>query len=106
MAMGLDRLRESIAENPKLAEPPPQRRKAPLPSVFIASPKQSTADVFSLDQTADYLKVSNDTVYRLARKKLLPGYKAGRDWHFRISDLNAWVAKGGAETHHPKRQIP
>lgn len=50
----------------------------------------------SVDEIADYLGVSKDTVYAWVTKKGMPGYKVGRFWKFKRDDVDAWVRDGGA----------
>jgi|GEM_PF-6876323 len=38
------------------------------------------------------LKLAEKTLHRLARKRMLPGFKAGGSWHSGRSDVDIWVA--------------
>lgn len=38
--------------------------------------------VFTLEEAAKYLKVHEQTVYKMARDGSLPGWKVGRSWRF------------------------
>ncbi|MCM8625167.1 helix-turn-helix domain-containing protein [Accumulibacter sp.] len=40
---------------------------------------------------ADYLNVDEKTVYRLAKRGDLPGFKVAGAWRFKRSDLNNWI---------------
>ncbi len=40
---------------------------------------------------ADYLNVDEKTVYRLAKRADLPGFKVAGAWRFRRADLDAWI---------------
>lgn len=40
---------------------------------------------------ASYLNVDEKTVYRLAKRGDLPGFKVAGAWRFMRSDLDAWV---------------
>lgn len=40
---------------------------------------------------AGYLNVDEKTVYRLAKRGDLPGFKVAGAWRFMRSDLDAWV---------------
>ncbi len=42
---------------------------------------------------AKYLNVDQKTVYRLAQKGELPGFKVAGTWRFQKNDLDAWIAK-------------
>lgn len=50
----------------------------------------------SVDEMAEYLGVSKDTVYAWVTTKAMPGYKVGRFWKFKKSEVDAWVRAGGA----------
>jgi excisionase family DNA binding protein len=50
----------------------------------------------SVDELAEYLGVSKDTVYAWVARKGMPGYKVGRLWKFKREDVDAWVRDGGA----------
>jgi excisionase family DNA binding protein len=50
----------------------------------------------SVDEVAEYLGVSKDTVYAWVTNKGMPGYKVGRFWKFKRDDVDAWVRDGGA----------
>ena len=50
----------------------------------------------SVDELAEYLGVSKDTVYTWATSKGMPGHKVGRFWKFKREDVDAWVRDGGA----------
>jgi len=40
---------------------------------------------------ADYLNVDEKTVYRLAKRGDLPGFKVAGAWRFKRSDLDSWI---------------
>ena len=50
----------------------------------------------SVDDIAEYLDVSKDTVYSWVASKGMPGFKVGRFWKFKKGDVDAWVRGGGA----------
>ena len=43
-------------------------------------------------QVAAYLNVNEKTVYRLAQRRDLPGFKVSGAWRFRPEDIDQWVA--------------
>lgn len=49
----------------------------------------------SLDEMAEYLGVSRDTVYRWIARGL-PAHKLGRLWKFKVSEVDAWLRAGKA----------
>lgn len=40
---------------------------------------------------ARYLNVNEKTVYRLAKRGDLPGFKVAGAWRFKRSDLDSWI---------------
>jgi excisionase family DNA binding protein len=50
----------------------------------------------SVDEIADYLGVSKDTIYGWVTTKGMPGHKVGRFWKFKRDDVDGWVRAGGA----------
>ena len=50
----------------------------------------------SVDEVAEYLGVSKDTLYAWVTHKGMPGFKVGRFWKFKRGDIDVWVRDGGA----------
>lgn len=51
---------------------------------------------YSLEEIAEHLGVSQDTIHRWIRIKNMPAHKAGKLWKFDVSDVNKWVKSGKA----------
>lgn len=49
--------------------------------------------ILTIGQVADYLKVTERTIYRLAGAKQIPSFKVGGSWRFSKSDIDAWIKK-------------
>ncbi len=47
--------------------------------------------VLTIRDVADYLKVNERTIYRLAAAKQLPAFKVGSTWRFKKADIEAWI---------------
>ena len=47
--------------------------------------------LMTLEEVADYLRLSKDTVYRLANTGKLPASKVGNQWRFRREDVDQWL---------------
>ena len=52
------------------------------------SPK---TDILMIKDVAEYLKVTERTIYRLAAAKKIPAFKVGGSWRFSRSDIDAWI---------------
>lgn len=50
----------------------------------------------SVEDIAEHLGVSKDTVYTWVAKKDMPAHKVGRLWKFQASEIDDWVRSGGA----------
>lgn len=51
----------------------------------------------SVEEIAKHLGVSKETIYRWVEKKKIPAHKLGRQWKFKVSEVDEWVTSGGAE---------
>ena len=50
----------------------------------------------SVEQIAEYLGVSRDTVYTWIAAKEMPAHRLGRLWKFKKEEVDSWVKSGGA----------
>ena len=50
----------------------------------------------SVEEIAEHLGVSRDTVYTWISKKRMPAHKVGRLWKFQKPEVDEWVKSGGA----------
>jgi excisionase family DNA binding protein len=50
----------------------------------------------SLEEIAQHLAVSQDTVHRWIRNRGLPAHQVGRIWRFKVSQVDEWVQTGRA----------
>ena len=48
----------------------------------------------SLEEVATYLGVNKDTVRNWIKKTNIPAHKIGRQWKFKISEVDSWVKSG------------
>jgi len=48
------------------------------------------AQVWTVHEVAEYLRVHPTTIYRLLRLKKLPGFRIGSDWRFNIDEIDHW----------------
>jgi len=46
---------------------------------------------YSLEEIADHLGVSKDTIHRWIRSRNMPAHKIGRLWKFKVSEVDRWV---------------
>ena len=50
----------------------------------------------SLEEIAEHLGVSQDTVHRWIRRQKMPAHKVGHLWKFKVSEVDDWVRAGKA----------
>ncbi len=48
----------------------------------------------NLEQVADHLTVSKDTIRNWIKEGLLPAYKVGKMYKFKLSEVDQWVREG------------
>ena len=48
----------------------------------------------NLEEVATYLGVNKDTVRNWIKKTDIPAHKIGRQWKFKISEVDSWVKSG------------
>ncbi len=51
----------------------------------------------SLEDITEHLGVSKDTIYRWIAKKQLPATKIGRQWKFKLSEVETWITNGKSD---------
>ncbi len=47
--------------------------------------------IMTIGEVADYLKVTERTIYRLAGAKRIPAFKVGGSWRFSKADIDTWI---------------
>lgn len=48
--------------------------------------------ILTIKDVANYLKVNERTIYRLATSGELPGFKIGNSWRFKKCELEQYIA--------------
>jgi excisionase family DNA binding protein len=57
--------------------------------------------MLTVEEVADYLRVSRSTICRLLKRKELPGFKVGSDWRFNVETIDRWLAEREIRTLSP-----
>ncbi len=47
--------------------------------------------ILTVKEVADYLKVNERTVYRMASANKIPAFKVGASWRFKLTVLEDWI---------------
>ena len=54
----------------------------------------NTDSWIGINEAADYLGVTKDTIRNWIKKSEMPAHKIGKLWKFKRSELDAWVKSG------------
>ncbi len=60
--------------------------------------------VLTIKQIAEYLHVTERTIYNLLQRGELPGFKVGVAWRFRKEDIDRWIQKNMKKQNRKVRQ--
>lgn len=52
---------------------------------------------YSMPEIMKYLGISRDTALRWIAAKQMPAHKIGKNWKFKLSEIDEWVNSGMAE---------
>jgi len=52
---------------------------------------------YSMPEIMKYLGISRDTALRWITTKQMPAHKIGKNWKFKLSEIDEWVNSGAAE---------
>ncbi|MGU5528656.1 helix-turn-helix domain-containing protein [Aeromonas caviae] len=63
-----------------------------LDLAHVMTPSNREGEILTIREVAEYLKITERTVYRLAAAKQIPAFKVGGAWRFRIVDIDSWIA--------------
>jgi len=48
-------------------------------------------EIMTIDELAEYVKISKSTLYKLAQEGKLPGQKIGKRWRFHKEAIDGWL---------------
>ncbi|NLY02136.1 MAG: helix-turn-helix domain-containing protein [Rhodopirellula sp.] len=65
-------------------------------------PAESGSTVFTIDELAEYLKISKSTLYKLAQEGSIPSQKVGKHWRFHKDAIDEWLRQRGPIAPPPK----
>ena len=58
---------------------------------------KTEGEILTLKELAEYLKVTERTIYRLAGAKKIPAFKVGGTWRFSRADIDAWIKRQSSD---------
>ncbi len=50
-------------------------------------------EILTIREVADYLKVTERTIYRLAGAKKIPAFQVGGTWRFSRQEIDQWIKR-------------
>ena len=63
------------------------------------------SDILNLEQTVEFLRVSEKTLIKLLREENIPARKIGREWRFSKEALINWIASGKSFDYINKNEL-
>ena len=65
--------------------------------MLITKPDKQKSKLLTVKEVANYLVVTERTVYRLIKDPLFPAFKVGGQWRFKIDLIDNWMSRGRGE---------
>jgi len=56
------------------------------------------AELMTVSEVADYLRVTEKTIYRLLKQGKIPAVKVGRQWRFEKAKIDEWLSRNSVGT--------
>ena len=50
-------------------------------------------DIMTIKEVANYLKMTEKTIYRLAKERKIPSFKVGGNWRFKKEAIDEWIER-------------
>ena len=54
---------------------------------------EPAAEVFTIEELSEYLKIPKSTLYKLVREGSVPCQKIGKHWRFHKEAIDDWLAR-------------
>ncbi|MBX7482085.1 helix-turn-helix domain-containing protein [Qipengyuania qiaonensis] len=61
-------------------------------------------EILTVRDVAEFLKVTERTIYRLATEGKIPSFKVGGSWRFQRSDLIRWMNEQAERRDQPEKK--
>jgi excisionase family DNA binding protein len=68
-----------------------------VPNNLLLLERVMTEPWVSVEQIAEHLGVTRDSIYRWIARKGLPAHRVGRLWKFKATEVDEWVRAGGSD---------
>ena len=65
------------------------------------------SEILTIREVAEYLKVTERTIYRLAGAKKIPAFKVGGTWRFSRADIDQWIRQQstGSDARNKNKEV-
>jgi excisionase family DNA binding protein len=60
--------------------------------------EEQVAGLMTLEEVADYLRVTKKTIYRMLERRSIPAMKVGHQWRFDSASIDLWLRQNSSET--------
>lgn len=60
---------------------------------FTENVKESSDEIMTISEVAEFLKISEITTYKLVQEGKIPAFKVGRHWRIVKNDLTEFIEK-------------
>jgi excisionase family DNA binding protein len=67
---------------------------------------ETTERWLSVEEIAQHLGVSKESIYRWLERRKIPAHRVGRQWKFKATEVDGWVLKGDAADHGATERLP
>jgi excisionase family DNA binding protein len=54
--------------------------------------RPGSSPMMTLQEVADYLRVTRSTIHRLLKRNQIPAFRIGRHWRFNTEEIDNWCA--------------
>ena len=55
--------------------------------------------MMTLQETAEYLRVTRSTIHRLLKRNQIPAFRIGRHWRFNLEEIERWCSAHASGKH-------
>ncbi len=62
-------------------------------------------EIMTIGETAQYLRISQSSLYKLAQDGRIPCQKVGRHWRFRKETIDHWFEASPRSEHQPRSAL-
>ena len=66
---------------------------------------EPTAEVLTIEELAEYLKIPKSTLYKLVREGSVPCQKVGKHWRFHKEAIDEWLRQHTEHGDTKKRKV-